>query len=234
MSPGVGKGSWRAAPNRARGSFTIVLRVGSALLLGVSFAACGDDGGIGISLLETTDLVQNEGDAAAEVSVFVSRDCFYSVSVDGTLLGSGRWKAGRRTVRLGPSLLSPCENPVRIQVAAQDGSSGVLDTEVWWCDNAPCPAECGNIIEPDAGVDSGGVDPYPGPLCDQCNDTDECGGLPNLCVSMDGASAAICGTECYGIEDCPGAGFDCLSWYDDYGNFVTSVCLPWPPQPTCP
>lgn len=206
----------------------------AALLLGVWLTACGeDDEGIGVSLLGVTDLVEDEGRDAAEVSLFVSRPCFYSVSVEGTLLGSGRWESGERRVHLGPAALRRCRNTVRVQVAARDGSSSVLEAVVWRCQEAPCPAECANVDEPDAGTDSGVVDPYPGPLCDFCADTSECGGLPNLCVSTGGAQA-ICGTECAGSQDCPSSAFECLEFYDDVGYFVTAVCLPWPPQATCP
>jgi len=204
------------------------------LLVLASLIGCSDDGGIGISILRVVDLVENEGRDAAEVSVFVSRDCFYSVSVQGALLASGRWASGERLVRLSAPVLNRCDNAVRIQVAAEDGTSGEQDAEVWWCRSQGCAGECDDA-PPDAGVgiDSGVVDPYPGPLCDPCTSSDECGGLPNLCVNVDGGGQGLCGTECFGAQDCPN-GFDCLAFWDDVGNLVTEVCLPWPPQPTCP
>lgn len=210
-------------------------RLGSLVVLLLSSAGCGDDDGIGVSLLRVNDLVVSEGREEAEVAVFVSRDCFYSVTVEGVLLASGRWESGERRVTLGPSVLRRCDNEVRIQVAAADGSAGGLDVEVWRCQVDGCVGECANDV-PDAGPDdpdAGPFDPYPGPLCDPCTDTPECGGLPNLCVTIDGSAQGLCGTECFGPEDCPAA-FDCLAFWDDVGNLVTEVCLPWPPQPVCP
>ena len=208
-------------------------RFGTLVLL--LCTACGDDDGIGMSLLDLEDLVESDGRDDAEIAVFVSRDCFYSVTVEGALLASGRWQSGERHVTLGPGVLRRCDNDVRIQVAAADGSSAALDLAVWWCRAEGCVGECANDL-PDAGPDepdSGPIDPYPGPLCDPCLDTPECGGLPNLCVTIEGGAQGLCGTECLGPEDCP-VNFDCLGFYDDFGNFVTAVCLPWPPQPVCP
>jgi hypothetical protein len=210
-----------------------VARLGSLVLL--VCAACGDDEGIGISLLRVQDLVESEGRDEAEIAVFVSRDCFYSVTVEGVLLASGRWESGERRVTLGPGVLGRCDNEVRVHVAAPDGSAGGLEVAVWRCRAEGCVGECSSDV-PDAGPDeedSGPVDPYPGPLCDPCTETAECGDLPNLCVTIDGSAQGLCGTECFGPEDCP-EGFDCLAFRDDFGNLVTEVCLPWPPQPVCP
>lgn len=207
------------------------------LLVLLLLAGCGDDDGIGLSLLRVHDLVEDEGRTTGDVAVFVSRDCFFSVTVEGALLASGRWKAGERTVTFAAGALKRCENDVRVEVAALDGSSEGLNTAVWWCETDGCPGECSNDA-PDAGPveeeDAGPpVDPYPGPLCDPCTDTNECEGLPNLCVSTNGGADGLCGTECFSPDDCP-VGFDCLGFYDDVGNLVTEVCLPWPPQPVCP
>ena len=204
------------------------------LLVVTSLIGCGDDGRIGVSIMRVVDLVENQGRDSAEVSVFVSRDCFYSVSVEGVLLASGRWAGGERRVRLSAAVLERCDNTVRIQVAAEDGTSGADDAEVWWCRDQGCIGECDGS-PPDAGVglDSGVVDRYPGPLCDPCTNTAQCGGFPNLCVSVEGAGQGLCGTECFGPEDCP-VDFACLAFQDDVGNIVTEVCLPWPAQPTCP
>ena len=202
------------------------------LLTAATLMGCSDDAGVGISIVRIDDLVENEGRDRAELSVFVSQDCFYSVTVGGALQASGRWASGERSVRLGTGVLRRCDNDVRIQVAAADGSSGEQDAVVWWCRAAGCAGEC-NGGEPDAGADSGPgpIDPYPGPLCDPCTSDGQCEGPPNLCVPFDGVHG-LCGTDCYDNGDCLG-GFECTEIWNDYG-FVGQVCLHWPPQATCP
>ena len=204
------------------------------LLTVASLAGCSDDGRIGVSIVRVLDLVETQGRDAAEVSVFVSRSCFYSVSVDGVLLASGRWASGERLVRLSANVLNRCDNNVRIQVAAEDGTSGFDDAEVWRCREPGCVGEC-DAPPPDAGPgpDSGVVDPYPGPLCDPCIRDEDCGGLPNMCFWIEGAVQGLCGTQCYGPEDCPN-GLACLEIRDSYGALLAVACLPWPLQPTCP
>jgi hypothetical protein len=211
-----------------------VARLASVLVL--LWAGCGEDGGIGISLLGVQHLVRSQGREQADVSLFVSRDCFYSVTVGGVLLASGRWKAGERHILIRSDVLEPCDNQVRVQVGAVDGSSGTLDVTVMFCEEDGCPGECSND-PPDAGPidepDSGPIDPYPGPLCDPCTDSSGCGDVLNLCVSVDGSPQGLCGEYCGDTFSCLD-GFECLDFYDGGGNYVTSVCLPWPPAPTCP
>ncbi|MBI2894959.1 MAG: hypothetical protein HYY06_15500 [Deltaproteobacteria bacterium] len=211
----------------------------SALLVAALLpGACSEDGGIGFSITDHSDLVDSRGDDYASIDVFVSRNCFYAITIGGVLRYSGRWAEGAEEVRIPRQMLSPCENAVRVEVAAQDGSARSDEVEVSYCRN-DCDEECegqggldsGVSPGPDSGVDAGPDDPRFEHLCEECvGYPDDCGGPPNLCINYPGG--AICGIDCAAERDCP-AMFACYEVSDDYGNTMGWVCMPDPLWSDC-